>query len=680
MVTNLNELQRQSVQDFQPKDSIGVSLIFTGTPYDKGVDLLPVYGSHYRDRYLRDVWYRSPYGWLAQSAVKTLVSKVRQTPWRLRGGKNLTNYYQRLMQEAQFGEGWGQFIGLLLLDYLTCDYGAYVEVIGAGKSDTPLRGRASGIAALDSLRTVPTGNLEYPVIYYSRVKGEMHRMHHTRVYRWYDMPDNDSRYWAGVGMSALSRAVSIMAQQIPLQEYIVGMLKDTPLSGILYNKGISDAQWKSAYEMYQARRQSGYKGFMVVNSAQDAVEGNVLNFSAAPEGFDYNTYLDIIVNSMAAAFGIDRQDLFPLQGKMSGTATQSAVLAEKARGMSFGDILKALERLINISILPPAVEFEFEYEDDERDTERANRNATILNTALGLRGLVPDSVVLQFLANQADEFRQVLVDSSGELITLPDDDVRTDAASETPEAEPDAAMTDDTQQEAQQGAPAQPEQSAVTADDGDTDNQPETDDDDEEQQAAKAIQATRLDFENNLEDIFSAAQQGELTRVRFGVLLRAQVARYGSAAYRDGLIAGGVPDASLSDEDNARVDVLIAEQAQYIRDLADTIYKGRGITETEVSTKPKLWFNKSIQPFFDAGLLSANRNGNYEWALGRTEEHCSTCRGANGQIHRLRDWHKAGILPQSSALECKGYNCDCKLTKTDAKARGRLTRIKQHTH
>jgi hypothetical protein len=236
------------------------------------------------------------------------------------------------------------------------------------------------------------------------------------------------------------------------------------------------------------------------------------------------------------------------------------------------------------------------------------------------------------------------------------------------------SITDDTQQEAQQGVPEQPVQPPTTVDDGDTDNQPD------EKRAQKAIQATRLDFENNVEDIFSAAQQGELTRSRFGILLRAQVSRHGRAAYRDGLVDGGVTDATLTDEDMARVDVLLAEQAQYARDLADTIYAGRGITETEVASKPAMWFNKSIQPFYDAGLLSANKNGNYEWALGRTEKHCKTCLSANGQIHRLRDWHKASVLPKSSSLKCKGYRCDCKLVKTTERARGRLTRIKQHVH
>ena len=66
----------------------------------------------------------------------------------------------------------------------------------------------------------------------------------------------------------------------------------------------------------------------------------------------------------------------------------------------------------------------------------------------------------------------------------------------------------------------------------------------------------------------------------------------------------------------------------------------------------------------------------YEWVLGRTEEHCSSCLTANGQRHRLRDWHRAGIIPRGDLLICgAGGFCDCNLVKTTEKARGRLSAI-----
>lgn len=658
MATNIQQVERQTVQEFEPKDSLGAHYIWTVAP---GFDmlnpsqLLPAWGVHYRDRVLREKWYRGQYSWLAQSAVASVVRKAVQTPWEMQGGRNLTTYYQRLLQDAHFMQGWDTLLSLVLLDYLTCDYGAYVEIIGAGQPDQPLRGRVTGIAHLDSLRCVPTGNNEYPVVYYSRMSGKLHRLHHTRVARLIDMPDGDELRHGG-GLSALSRAVSIIAQQMPMQEYVRGMLSDTPASGILYNAGITSQQWGEAYNEYQARRQTGYKGFMVLNSTESDMSGELVNFQLAPEGFDYGGYLEIMVNAVSAAFGIDRQDIWPLTGKMAGTATQSQVLADKANGQMHGDILKKLERLINLYVLPPALEFSFKHEDDESDQMRADRNSVIINQAMMMRGVVSDEQVVRYIANQSEEWRDVLTDEDGEIIQLPDDDVRTDE--QTADVEP--AVVGETDGEA--------DETDVTTDTEATG-----------ERAVKAIQATRLDFEDTLEDIFNAAMSGSINRRRFSILMRGAISRAGQRAYRDGLEDGGVTDATLSDEDRARISVLTAEQNKYVSNLGAKLFSGEAnIYNTEA--KAALWFNKSIDPFYQAGKLSADANGNYEFVLGSTEEHCDSCLTANGQIHRLKAWHRSGKHPRSSQLQCGGWRCDCRLVKTAERARGRLTRIKEHTH
>ena len=101
----------------------------------------------------------------------------------------------------------------------------------------------------------------------------------------------------------------------------------------------------------------------------------------------------------------------------------------------------------------------------------------------------------------------------------------------------------------------------------------------------------------------------------------------------------------------------------------------RGVSDPQAENKPATWFNKSIMPLYQAGRLSADRNGLYEWLLGRTEEHCRSCLAAVGQRHRLKDWYRVGAIPQADLLECKGFNCDCKFQKASGRARGRLDRI-----
>jgi hypothetical protein len=195
----------------------------------------------------------------------------------------------------------------------------------------------------------------------------------------------------------------------------------------------------------------------------------------------------------------------------------------------------------------------------------------------------------------------------------------------------------------------------------------------------KAIQATRLDFETDFEDLLAAGRSGNLDRRAWANRTRTLLRKYGERAYKDGLNDGGVqiaPDAPLDDDDQAELNRLLAEQSGYVTELGRVVFdKAKAVSEGQAAVKPGMWFNKSIMPIYEAGRLSADKNGMYEWVLGRTEEHCATCLAASGQRHRLRDWHRRGIIPRSDRLECQGFQCDCQLVRTTERARGRLDRI-----
>lgn len=655
MPDNLAVVEQASVQEHQPKSSLGASFIWFGVPGVPDGDLLPAFGLHARDRYLRAL-YRGPYAWIAQAAVAALVKKVKQTPWLIEGGRNLRGYYQDVFANADFGEGWGQFISRVLLDFLTCDYGAYIEVIGRGRADGPLRGRVLGLAHLDSLRCIPTGNPEWPVVYWSRgvdpkknSKGVMHRLHRSRVIRLVDMPDGDERLF-GPGLCALSRAISMLALQEPMQRYVVGQLNDVPPAGILYNWGLTDEQFHASLKEYNLKRKNGYKGVMTISDvAKDGVGGNFVGFSTAPEGFKYPEYTELAVNVFAATFGIDRQDIWPLTGKMAGTATQSEVMDEKAKGMAYGDILQALERAFNWKVLPRAAEFSFKRRDDEADQKRASRLQAVVSVAETIKRLgFSDDVVGRFLAAQSEEIRDIITDEEGEIAELPDNDPR--------EEEPVVTA----------GEPASTADESAPADESDNAGD----------KAAKEVQSLRLDFENSFADILASARAGEINRRRAGILIRGLIQRSGRLAYIEGLKDGGVPDAELDAEDRARINLLTADQSVYVTAFLDTLYAD-GISDAIAANKPAQWWGGSIQPFYDAGRLSADRNGNYE-CVGPVDDHsCKTCKAAAGQVHRFKSWAASGLLfPHGSAIMCSpGKLCRHTLVRTNKPAQGRLSLI-----
>lgn len=186
----------------------------------------------------------------------------------------------------------------------------------------------------------------------------------------------------------------------------------------------------------------------------------------------------------------------------------------------------------------------------------------------------------------------------------------------------------------------------------------------------KAIQATRLDFEMDFEDLLSEARSEAVDRRAFAVRLRILLNRYGRSAYTDGLRDGGLEDPELDEEDLATIGMMLGEQSRYVTEFGAVLFKGDGVSDAQADNKPAMWFNKSIMPFYQAGMVAADQNGLYEWVLGNTEEHCTTCLTLNGQRHRMKQYATRSLIPPTEHTECGGWQCDCKLVKVNGKARG----------
>ena len=191
--------------------------------------------------------------------------------------------------------------------------------------------------------------------------------------------------------------------------------------------------------------------------------------------------------------------------------------------------------------------------------------------------------------------------------------------------------------------------------------------------AIKAIQATRIDFEDDFEDTLQALIDGKATPRQASARLRGIIRKANNKAFRDGLTDGGAIDEEPTDSEQVEINQFIAEQSQYVSSLLGTI-KSEKLESSQ--GKGKEWYNKSVSPMYDAGFASAGGNKMVEWVLGRTEMHCRSCSAYNGQRHRFKSWLRIGAMPGSDTLACNGFNCDCKLVPVKAKARGKLKLIK----
>jgi hypothetical protein len=160
------EVIKQSVQEEISADEGFLSLY--GGEITRG-PLLTSIGNRQRLRQLYQFWHHD-YNTLFVSAVAGLGKKIISTPWEIKGDKEQANYFQRVLMQADFGN-WSRFISKTVGNYSRYDIGAFIEFIGPGKPDGPITGPITGMSILDTMRCWPTGDIEFPCLYYDRKGG-----------------------------------------------------------------------------------------------------------------------------------------------------------------------------------------------------------------------------------------------------------------------------------------------------------------------------------------------------------------------------------------------------------------------------------------------------------------------------------------------------------------------------
>lgn len=660
----------QSVQEQATGDKYGTSSLFWNF-YSPADGLLKPWGSKERDMQLRRYWLMTN-NTLVQGAISNLIKRITATPWEISGGRNLTRRYQEMLQNAEFGAGWKDLWVKVLTDYFTQDFGGVIEVIGPGNSDKPIRGGVTGLAQLDRQRCLATGDVEYPIVYYNDVidpygkkTTTVHRMHYTRVIRMTDMVSPIERSY-GNGLSALSRAIGVSNAQILMGRYQNEKLSNAPPVGLITFGNVRPGDVDVFKTRYAADRQADgsntYAPIMEMQSIDPAnpIEVNFIPFAQLPDSFNYKEYMEAHVNLLALALGEDPQDIWPLTGGSFGTGTQSIVLAQKGRAKSFADCLTMIERALNLWVLPRGLEFAFKFTDSDRDKEEAETAQIWINAINSAPGMT-DMEKRTMMANRIPAFADVLFDAAGN-VRLPDDDVEEDEATANDDTALEAANTTEATTTGAEEAATSDSDIGVDKSMGRGRYLVRNS---IAEYLAKDYMTTQTDFIRALTDLINAGMSDEVSRRRFGTVLRGNLSRLGRQAYKDGLEDGGV-EGDLDDDALKDIASILSEQSGYVTAFANSLFSG---AQVDAEQRATMWANKSLDTFYQRGLLSANANGMYEWKYGATE-HCADCQRLNGQKHRLKEWHDKGWIPKSSDLECKGYNCECVLVKTKGRAKG----------
>lgn len=297
---NLLKTESQTVQDLPKADEQAVQ--FGAVSYSYRQPLLPAWGTRNRERALRYAWH-NPHSTTFQGAIAGIVKRIQSTPWEVESDKRYGDYWQQLLMRSDFGD-WDRFLSKLITDYSRQDSGAYIEIIAPGDPSSEPTGACTGVAVLDSIRCFPTGDPEYPVWYLSRL-GKYHKLHHSRVVRFLDMPDSEEDIYGQYGQCALSRAIAPVSREVLMAQYIETKLDDKPPPGILLLNNVSKAQEQQMIEQRDRENDTDAGGIwgrtirMYSLTLDKPVSAEFITYSQAPEQWNFVEYTNLNVKQIA---------------------------------------------------------------------------------------------------------------------------------------------------------------------------------------------------------------------------------------------------------------------------------------------------------------------------------------------------------------------------------------------
>jgi hypothetical protein len=620
-------------------------------------DGLLAWWSPARDKQLRNYVRSNP---ILSSVVAGEATRVRNMSYTLTLEEGRTRKIQRyhdMLRDCDFGKGFRSLSQKVASDLLTQDNGAFIELIGTGGNRETQRyldrSDVQTFAHLDASRCWRTYDPEYPVVYTNPYNAQYHVLHYSRVIMMSqnEQPDELAR---GLGFCATSRAFEMARYIYDMQTYKrekvsgsapeIGILNGMSLPHFL--KGLTDSGQANLNQGFVKFKNTAIIGPPGHGPNQPEASLTLVGLKSVPDGFDFKDELTVSMYLLAAAFGVDVREYFPLQ---SGGATKADATIQHAKSSGKGraDIMTLLEDAINYRVLPDYVTFAFDVKDDEEDKLKAENRATRV----------------QARATQI---------SSGELSVI---EARTMAAEEgdiDPSFLDNPMVADDT---------TVPVEGANPTGETEADTEPppeevETTDANEGEKsdslkalsvAEKAIGGTRAFFATQMGTLISNAQPfgGGLRLGEFSGSLRGLITNSAIQALIDGLREGGssLRINELPLDLTRQLNDHISQQWSYANNFANEVYGGALTMDTALARVP-LWVSKAVDEMYFLGLLSASDTRKLAWRLGQ-REHCEDCLELSDKVYTAKQWRDANIKPRMNELACGGYHCGCTLEETD---------------
>ena len=503
-----------------------------------------------RDRKLREFIGKET---VFSSALGLVSSRNAAFGWSLEGPPRSVKVVQDILENANSGQGWLNFISKISMDLYSQDAGAFIEIVRAGENQTSA---FVGLNHLDAYRCYHTGVPTHPVLYQDQ-KSKWHLL------PWWNVAELSEMPTAVEGMHGLQYSAQTLLMEAAQIIRNISIYKREKTGGrhnraIHLVQGLTTKQINASMEQYRIFADAAgalrYVNPIIVGGIDPStpIDVKTLELASLPDGFDEETSFKHYIAMIAMAFKSDYQEFAPLPGGNLGTSQQSEILHLKSRGKGPALFMKLLSHAINFRMLPRNVRFKFVEQDVEQEEAEAR-----------IRTLRAEERSIRIMSGEIspDESRQLAVDKGDMPLAMFEEGGGSDVT-------PDIAARDDAtvrQQQSNAGANSQNRKIVISGQRG----IPEEDPDFEFQEGYKQLFPFEDQRKKDVARLTRAVSQG-LRRIEENV--RRRIRREGNKELAGYKVLADIPNDSLfwATQQGEMFDALAGNNAEF----QDFIFQG----------------------------------------------------------------------------------------------------------
>lgn len=375
---------------------------------DTGVILpyeLPGYGSRARDAVMRSML-RKESNWA--SAVTIASTQMASRGWEV--SSTVDKYVQDtqdLLNTAQYGRGWIDFVVLVTRDYLETDGGAHIEIVR--EDPTNWRSPIRGIVHLDSLRCWYSGEEDTPIWYEAR--DGYHRVPWWNIISVASMMDPEWPVYGGRGNCAASRCYSAVHKLYSLERLARERISGFRPQVMDIITGITTKQVETAIAQAKSQAQGqGYTQFLasaLIGIMTDTpVNHTRLSFADLPPGYNVKEEREDGQLQIANNVGIQPTELnmAAFMRATLGSTGQALILDRQMAGREMELLARRLVSRLNWFVLNSKTTFAwigYDLQDEQRHADIRKTNAGTVDTNVR-SGVITPAEGKQLLAHWQD--------------------------------------------------------------------------------------------------------------------------------------------------------------------------------------------------------------------------------------------------------------------------------------